>query len=108
METLVPLSSSLLKVLQVSAEALAEGKAVTILSSEVALTPADAADLLGLSRPFLVRLLEDGSIPSQTFPQRKHRKVLLSDVIAFQAQRSMKGGGRMQIMAIVEGNGLQY
>jgi hypothetical protein len=72
--TVVPLSASLLKVLQASAEELADGHAVTVMSSEVALTPAEAADLLGLSRPFVVRLLDDGSIPSQLLPQSRHRK----------------------------------
>jgi hypothetical protein len=99
--TEVSLSASLSKVLQFSADELADGNAVTILASDVALSPGDAADLLGLSRPFVVRLLDDGSIPS-------HRKVLLSDVIAVQAQRARKRTGRQRIMKIVEGNDLPY
>jgi excisionase family DNA binding protein len=106
--TVVPLSASLLKVLQASAEELADGHAVTVMSSEVALTPAEAADLLGLSRPFVVRLLDDGSIPSQLLPQSRHRKVLLSDVIAFQGHRARKRAGRQRIMEIVEENDLPY
>jgi excisionase family DNA binding protein len=106
--TVVPLSASLLKVLQASAEELADGHAVTVMSSEVALTPAEAADLLGLSRPFVVRLLDDGSIPSQLLPQSRHRKVLLSDVIAFQEHRARKRAGRQRIMEIVEENDLPY
>ena len=81
---------------------------MTILSSDVALSPAEAADLLGLSRPFVVRLLDDDSIPSQTQPQARHRKVLLSDVIAFQEQGSRKRAERQRIMEIVEENDLLY
>jgi excisionase family DNA binding protein len=92
----------------VSADELADGNAVTILASDVALSPGEAADLLGLSRPFVVRLLDDGLIPSQTQPQTRHRKVLLSDVIAVQAQRARKRAGRQRIMKIVEGNDLPY
>jgi excisionase family DNA binding protein len=106
--TEVSLSASLSKVLQFSADELADGNAVTILASDVALSPGEAADLLGLSRPFVVRLLDDGSIPSQTQPQTRHRKVLLSDVSAFQAQRARKRAGRQRIMKIVEGNDLPY
>jgi excisionase family DNA binding protein len=106
--TVVQLSASLLKVLQATAEELADGHAVTVMSSEVALTPAEAADLLGLSRPFVVRLLDDGSIPSQLLPQSRHRKVLLSDVIALQEQRAKKRAGRQRIMEIVEENDLPY
>ena len=102
------MSASLSKVLQFSADELADGNAVTIQASDVALSPGEAADLLGLSRPFVVRLLDDGSIPSQTQPQTRHRKVLLSDVIAVQAQRARKRAGRQRIMKIVEGNDLPY
>jgi excisionase family DNA binding protein len=106
--TVVPLSASLLRVLQASAEELADGRAVTVMSSEVALTPAEAADLLGLSRPFVVRLLDDGLIPSQLLPRSRHRKVLLSDVISFQEHRARKRVGRQRIVEIVEEQGLPY
>ena len=96
--TEVLLSTSLLKVLQFSADELADGNAVTILSSDVVLSPGEVADLLGLSQQFVVRLLDDGSIPSQTQFQTRHRKVLLSDVISFHEQRARKRAGRQRIM----------
>lgn len=40
------------------------GHAVTVLASHVRLTPAEVGELLGLSRPFVVRLLDAGEIPS--------------------------------------------
>ena len=40
------------------------------------------------TRPFVVRLLDDGAIPSQHLPQSRHRKVLLSDVLVFQERRA--------------------
>ena len=48
---------------------MADGHAVTVLPSEASLTPAEAAELLGLSRPFVVRLLDEGDIPSQRLPE---------------------------------------
>lgn len=106
--SIVGLSESLLQILQASAGELAEGHSVTVMSSEVALSPAEAADLLGLSRPFVVRLLDDGAIPSQHLPKSRHRKVLLSDVLVFQERRARMKAGRRKIMEIVEADGLPY
>lgn len=106
--TAVPLPRALVEVLRASADELADGHAVTVLPSEVALSPAEAAELLGLSRPFVVRLLDDGEIPSERLPRSRHRRVLLSDVLAFQARRDRRRTGRQRIAAAVEEAGLPY
>jgi excisionase family DNA binding protein len=106
--TSVPLPRALVEVLRASAGELADGHAVTVLPSEVALTPAEAAELLGLSRPFVVRLLDQGEIPSERLPRSRHRRVLLSAVLAFQARRERRRTGRQRIAAAVEDAGLPY
>lgn len=106
--TAVPLPRALVEVLRASADELADGHAVTVLPSEVALSPAEVAELLGLSRPFVVRLLDEGEIPSERLPRSRHRRVLLSDVLAFQARRDRRRTGRRRIAAAVEGAGLPY
>ena len=103
--SILGLSESLLRLLQASAVQLAEGRSVTVVSSEMVLSPAEAADLLGLSRPFVVRLLDDGAIPSQHLPQSRHRKVMLSDVLVFQDRRARMRAGRLKIGEIVEADG---
>lgn len=106
--TSVPLPRALVEVLRASADELADGHAVTVLPSEVALSPAEAAELLGLSRPFVVRLLDEGEIRSERLPRSRHRRVMLSDVLAFQAQRDRRRTGRQRIAAAVEDAGLPY
>ena len=62
-------------------EALREGKAVAVVPRTQRLTTQEAADFLGVSRPTLVKLLEEGKIPYEQ-PGR-HRRVLFSDVLAY-------------------------
>ena len=62
--TEISLPSSLLRLVVSAASNLAAGRAVMAIPAEVLLTPAEAAELLGLSRPFVATLLERGDIPS--------------------------------------------
>jgi excisionase family DNA binding protein len=104
----VPLPRALVDVLRASADELADGHAVTVLPSEVALTPAEAAELLGLSRPFVVLLLDENEIPSERLPRSRHRRVLLSDVLHFQAQREKRRTGRQRVAQAIEEADLPY
>lgn len=63
-------------------DALARGLAVTVTTHEATLTTQEAADVLGVSRPTLVRLLEQGRIPYEQ--PGHHRRLRLADVLAFQ------------------------
>ncbi|MEZ0353763.1 helix-turn-helix domain-containing protein [Mycobacterium sp. pR1184] len=76
------LSHELLNVLAHASNALADGRAVTLEPHRSVLSTQEAADLLGVSRPTLVRLLQSGEI-TYTKPGR-HRRVRLEDVLAYQ------------------------
>lgn len=65
--------------------ALHAGKAVTIAPQTMKLTTQQAADLLGVSRPTVVRLVNDGVLPAERIGNR-HR-LLLDDVLAYREER---------------------
>ncbi|MDR0432295.1 MAG: helix-turn-helix domain-containing protein [Bifidobacteriaceae bacterium] len=65
--------------------AMSQGSAVTVAPVSMRLTTSQAADMLGISRPTLVRLLADGAIPFEQ--PRRHRLIRLDDLLAFQNRR---------------------
>ncbi|MGW4778469.1 helix-turn-helix domain-containing protein [Streptomyces filamentosus] len=95
------LPRELVRLLLASAGELSRGHAVTVLASEVQLSPAEAAELLGLSRPFIARLLDAGDIPSMNLPGSSHRVVRLADVLEFQQRRERRREGRRQIAEVL-------
>jgi len=81
----IPLNS--LKLLAGILKATSQGKPISIVPIATEMTTQAAADLLGCSRPHLVKLLERGEIAYTKIG--KHRRVKFEDVIVFK-QRMKK------------------
>lgn len=65
-------------------EAMAAGRGVTLIPENAELTTVQAADVLNVSRPFLIKLLENNVLPHRKVG--KHRRVRMEDVMAYKAR----------------------
>jgi excisionase family DNA binding protein len=80
-----PLPVSLAHVLREAACFLARDDAIMLLPVERELTTQQAADILNVSRPYLIKLLESGALPFHK--TGSHRRVPLATLLAYKRRR---------------------
>ena len=78
------LSAEIIDLLQYVLDEFSEGRSVTVASSEIRLTTQEAADLAGVSRPTLIKLLEEYDIPFDTVG--RHRRIRFDDFRVLQSR----------------------
>jgi excisionase family DNA binding protein len=80
-EEVIELPAGAVKLLMAILEDMASGRAVTVVPQNAELTTQQAADVLNVSRPFLIGLLEDKKLPYRMVGT--HRRVRFEDVLRY-------------------------
>jgi excisionase family DNA binding protein len=88
-KALTDLVESLTGVIEQTTELLLAGKHVRVIEDNEAITTQEAADLLNVSRPHLVKLLEAGQIP-QLPKVGRHRRVARAAVLKYKRTQDAK------------------
>lgn len=81
----VELPTSALRLLVDILAELADGNAVQVVPVHAELTTQEAADLLNVSRPHIIKLLADGVLPFHK--TGKHRRIRFADLMLFKSRR---------------------
>lgn len=89
-------TSALRLLIDILAE-LSDGNAVKVVPVHAELTTQEAADMLNVSRPHLVKLLEEGQLAFHR--TGKHRRVLFADLMAFKERRDKNSQEAMAALA---------
>jgi excisionase family DNA binding protein len=79
-------------------EELSKGNPVSVVPMAMELTTQAAAEIVGCSRPHLVKLLDNGTIPHVKVG--KHRRVLYEDVVNY--RKSLKENQRKALIEMME------
>lgn len=101
----VPLPPHIAKLFEEILWKLATGHAVAVTEQREELTPNEAADVLNVSRPFVIKLLDDGTLPFRMVGS--HRRIPYADVVAYKRdQRARSRTAMTELVRLSEEMGL--
>jgi len=87
-KTRIKIPPSAFRFLNTVLQLMAKGKAITIIPSDTEISTQQAAEMLNVSRPHVVKLLEKGELPYHKVGT--HRRIILKDLEDYKAKRDKK------------------
>ena len=78
----IPLKA--LKLLKLIISNMAQGRSIALLPTDAEITTQQAAEILNVSRPHVIKLLEKGEIPYRKVGS--HRRILLQDILDYESR----------------------
>lgn len=95
----IALPESILRLVYAALDAAVAGKKLRLVEEDQEVSPEKAAEFLQVSRPYLVRLLDQAEIPFHYVGT--HRRITMSDLIAYKRNRKIKSKKALQRMTEV-------
>ena len=78
----VPLPARAVELMFTVLSAMANGQPISVIPQQAELSTKQAADFLNVSRPFVVKLIDEGSLPARKV--NRHRRIKFADLVAFE------------------------
>ena len=78
---MIPLKA--LKLLNAIISNMAQGKSIALMPTDAEMSTQQAAEILNVSRPHVIKLLEKGEIPHKKVGS--HRRILLQDILKYES-----------------------
>lgn len=100
----IPMSGELARAFQELLALLAQGVEVWLVPRQREVTPRQAADLLGVSRQYLTRVMDAGYLPFRRVGS--HRRIAVADLLAYQRERAERRAALRELTQLSEELGL--
>jgi excisionase family DNA binding protein len=98
--TTLDLPASAVPLIKAMLKEIGAGRAVTVLGDNTEITTQQAAELLNVSRPYLVGLIDKGVLAARMIGPR--RRLMLADVLVYRAETKAKRREALREMAAID------
>ena len=103
----IQVPQAVVRMLAETLKQMAQGHAVTLIPIHSEVTTQQAADLLNVSRPFLVKLLNEGRIPHKKVG--RHRRIRFDDLMSYKHKDALEREAAFdEMVALSQELGLGY